>query len=255
MNRLAGFDIRTNVREFKRGLNKVQRDQLPYATFLAVNDVVTGGVRHNQRAMRRVLDRPKPFTIRGIYPRKARYRRGQRQTGLASAVTTASLMWREFAGKGTAAGQYLRPVVFGTPRLAKRHEMALRRRGHIGNTSFLVPAPGQRLNQYGNLTRANYVKMLSALGASSDATQNRTARSRQRNGALRNYFVPKRGGKLSPGVWERKRNGAIKPVLIEVRQPTYRQRYDFFGTSANFVRRQFPISLRLALQRAVRTAR
>lgn len=252
---ITGFDIRTNAREFERGLNRTAREQLPFAVFLAVNDVATGGVRHNQRAMRRQLDRPKPFTIRGIYPRKARYRRGQRQAGLAAAVTTASLMWREFAAKGTPAGKYLRPVVFGTPRLAKRHEVALRRRGLIKNNAYLVPAPGQRLNQYGNLTRANYVKILSALGASSDGSQNRTARSRGRNARLKNYFVPKRGGQLTPGVYERKNSGAIKPVLIEVRQPQYRQRYDFFTTSANFARRQFPISLRIAMRRALRTAR
>ncbi len=252
---ISGFDIRTNVREFRRGLNRVERDQLPLAVFRAVNHVVQGAVTHNQRAMRRSLDRPKPFTLRGIYPRRARYRRGQRAAGLAAAVTTASLMWREFAGKGTAAGQYLRPQVFGTPRLVKRHEASLRRRGLIGRSSFLVPAPGQRLNQYGNLPRATYVRLLSAVGASSDGTQNRTSRSRSRNQRRRDFFVPKRGGQLSPGVWERKRNGAIKPVLIEVRQPQYRRRYDFFGTSDAFVRRQLPVSLRLAMRQAMRTAR
>ncbi len=252
---LPGFDIRSNVREFKRSLNRVEREQLPFAVFRAVNDVAQGGVTHNQRAMRRALDRPKPFTIRGIYARKARYRRGSRNAGLAAAVSTASLMWREFAGKGTAAGQYLRPQVFGTPRLVKRHEAAMRRRGLIGRSSFLVPAPGQRLNQYGNLPRTTYVRILSGLGASSDATQNRTSRSRTRNTRRRDFFVPKKGGALAPGVWERKRNGSIKPVLIEVRQPQYRRRFDFFGTSQAFVRRQFPISLRLAMRQAMRTAR
>ena len=71
----------------------------------------------------------------------------------------------------------------------------------------------------------------------------------------RNFFVPKRGGKLTPGVWERKASGAIKPVLIEVRQPRYRQQYDFFTISANFARRQFPISQRQAMRRALSTAR
>ena len=253
---LSGFDIRTNVREFSRSLSKVEQEQLPYATFLAVNDTITAAQRHNQRAMRRYLDRPKSYTLRGLYARKARYRRGARRQGLADAVTTASLMWREFAGKGTAAGTYLRPVVFGRARQPKRHELALRRRGLIGRNRFVVPAPGQRLNQYGNLTRANYMKILSTLGAANDPGQNQTATSRGGRGARRrNFFVPQRGGKLTPGVWERKASGAIKPVLIEVRQPRYRQQYDFFTISANFARRQFPISQRQAMRRALSTAR
>ncbi len=254
MRVLSGFDIRTNVREFSRALNRTEQQQLPFATFLAINDTAAAGQRHNVRAMSRHLDRPKPYTKRGLYVRKARYRRGMRRQGLANAVTDASLMWREFAGKGTAAGTYLRPQVFGGVRNPKRHELALRRRGLIGRNSYVVPAPGQRLNMYGNMTRNTYMQMLSALGAAGDG-QNRTARSRSRNPRQRNFFVPKQGGALKQGVYERKRDGSIKPVLIEVRQPRYRQRYDFFSISRNFTARQFPISMRLAMQRAMRTAR
>lgn len=252
---MIGFDIRSNVREFRRGLSRVEREQLPYATFLAVNDVARAGVRHNVRAMDRQLDRPKPFTKRALYPRLGRYRRGNRGAGLSRVTAEASLMWREFAGKGTAAKDYLRPVVFGQAREAKRHERALRRRGFVGRGRYLVPAPGQRLNQYGNLPRAQYTRILSGLGAMADNNQNQTARSRSRNRGRKAYFVPKQNSRLTNGVWERSSTGKIKPVLIEVRQPQYQRRYDFFGISDRFVRRQLPISLRLAMARSIRTAR
>ncbi len=174
---------------------------------------------------------------------------------MGEAIANASLMWREFAGKGNAAGKYLRPIIFGQPRRAKGFEVALRRKGFLARGDYLVPAPGQRLNKYGNLTAARYRQILSTLGASSDATQNQTARSASRNPRRKAYFYARKGSNLHPGVYERARSGAIKPVLIEVKQPVYQRRYDFFGISEAFVRRQLPISLRQAMNRAMRTAR
>lgn len=257
MSLAPGFDIRSNVREFQRGLSDVERAQLPFATFLAVNDVAEAAVRHNQRAMRRQIDRPKPFTLRGIYPRKGRYRRGRRRQGMGEAIANASVMFREFAGKGVPASKYLKSIVHGTPRRAKRHEIALRRRGFLGRSDFLVPAPGQRLNQYGNLTGARYTKILSALGAFQENgyVANRTAASAARNTRSKPMFYAKKGGNLHPGVYERARSGRIKPVLIEVKQPQYERRYDFFRITEAFVRRQLPISLQIMMRRAVRTAR
>lgn len=252
---VPGYDIRTNVREFRQGLSSVQREQLPYAVFLAVNATTRAAIPAHQRRMEQVLDRPKPFTKRGIYPRLGRYRRGQRAGGLRQATADASLMWREFAGQGTAAGRYLRPMVFGGLRRPKGHEVALRRRGYIGIDSFLAPASGQRRNQYGNLPRTTYVSMLSALGASRDATQNRTARSRSRNTRRRDFFVPSKTSRLTAGVWERKANGSIQPVLVEIDQPRYSRRYDFFAYSDRFVRRRLPRELIIAMRRATATAR
>ena len=253
-----GFDIRTNVREFERSLNRVQRDQLPYAVFLAVNDTAEAAVKHNQRQMKRHIDRPKPFTLRGIYPRKGRYRRGGRSAGLRQATADASLMWRDFAGKGVAAKKYLRPIVFGEPRGMKRHEVALKRRGYLSSGAFLAPAPGQRLNAYGNLPGSRYVQILSALGAFQENgyVANRTARSAARGQRKKNYFYAKKGrSRLHPGVYQRYASGRIKPVLIEIKQPRYSRRYDFFRISDAFVRRQLPISLRLSMRRAMQSAR
>ena len=118
-----------------------------------------------------------------------------------------------------------------------------------------MPAPGQRLNKYGNLTAARYNRILSGLGAQRDANQNSSANSNARNTRRKAVFYAKKGGNLHPGVYERARSGRIKPVLIEVKQPQYERRYDFFGISHAFVRRQLPISMRIMMQRAVRTAR
>jgi hypothetical protein len=252
------FDIRTNVDQFKRGLNRAQRDQLPFATFLAVNATAEAAVRHNQRAMGRFIDRPKPFTVRGIYARKGRYRRGNRAGGLAQATAEASLMWREFAGKGIAAKKYLRPIVFGGARGHKRHEVALQRRGYLSPGSYLAPAPGQRLNAYGNLPGSRYVQILSALGAFEENgyVANRTARSAARGTRKKNYFYAKRGqSSLHPGVYQRYASGRIKPVLIEIKQPVYRRRYDFFGISEQYVRRALPVQMRRAMQRAMTPSR
>lgn len=254
----ASFDIRTNVRDFRRTLNRAQRQQLPFAIMLAVNQTAEAATDHTKRAMRSRLDRPKNFTVNSVFAWKARYRRGSRAAGLAAAPTEASVRFKDFAGKGTPAWKYLTPQIRGGQRAAKRHEKALRLRGIIGPSSFVVPGPGEPLDAYGNMRGARLVRILSDLQAFSEGgyLANRTARSAGRGRSRSRFFKPQPGSSLSPGIWERMASGRIRPVLLEVtRAPQYAARFDFFQINERFVRRHFPVSMRTAMRRAMATAR
>jgi len=245
----GGLDVRTNIREFTRGLNSVQRDQLPFALSLAMNRTINGVEADNKRYMARAIDRPTRFTLNS-----------QRKVYSNKRSLNAAIGFREFAGKGVAAGKYLRGPVFGGGRRTKKFEVAMRRRGLLAGGKFVVPAPGVRLNAYGNLTGRRYQQILSDLQAHGEVgyQANRTARStaRNRNYRVRRYFVPKPGGRLRDGVWERSgASGRIKPVLIAIGSPRYRRTFNFFGASARSASGRFRRELPRALERAMATAR
>jgi hypothetical protein len=239
------FDVRTNARAFERGMNTVQRQQLPWALMTAINWTLFDTIDENKKYMRRAIRNPVRFTLNS-----QRYKKANRRD------LHGAIGFREFAGKGVAAGKYLRPIVFGGTRRHKRHEVALQRKGILAGNKFFAPAPGVRLNAHGNLTAGRYVAILSQLQAFDEGgyTANRTARSAARGARIgaTTYFVPRRSSRLRRGVYERRRSGAIKPVLIEIDTPTYRRTFDFFGASQRTSRRIFPPKLARAMRYASR---
>nr|WP_305846130.1 hypothetical protein [Pseudomonas aeruginosa] len=95
--------------------------------------------------------------------------------------------------------------------------------------SFVVPAEGARLDQYGNMSRGQMIQILSGLGAleyragfKGNATQ--SARSLAKGHQLA-YFVMRRG-RRPIGIAER-RGRTLTMVLAFVRQPQYRVRFQF----------------------------
>lgn len=116
------FNISRNTRDVRRGLNDVARRQIPFATSLAINEVL-GDIRKNwEKALRKSLDRPTPFTMKAFAIRRA---------------TKRSLTGAVFAKR--IQNDYLARLEDGGKRKPKRR-------------AILVPV-GQRLNKYGNMPR------------------------------------------------------------------------------------------------------
>lgn len=116
------FNISRNTREVRRGLNDVARRQIPFATSLAINEVL-GDIRKNwEKALRKGLDRPTPFTMKAFAMRRA---------------TKRSLTGAVFAKR--IQNDYLTRLEDGGTRQPKRR-------------AILVPV-GLRLNKYGNMPR------------------------------------------------------------------------------------------------------
>lgn len=198
-----------------------------------INQTAQDAKAELKEEMKRVFDNPTPFTLNSVYTRSDPQELSVR-IGL-----------KEWAGKGTSAAEYLKPQILGGPRPMKRSEKLL------GN--FYVPGTGAKLNQYGNIPPSLITQVISAVGRFKEVgfLMNVTAGSRKRNRKPRNFFMVGKNNKgLHAGVWERKANNQVKPILIFVDQPTYSPRFDFFGVVKKTVAQRLTPNFDEALRRA-----
>lgn len=118
-----------NIDAFYRHLSDVGRDQLPFATALALNDTAAEVRDAEQTETAKRLDRPTPFTQRGLYVSRASKRR-----------LTAVVGFKD------RQAAYLALQVTGGVRTPK-------------GRALLVPV-GARLNKYGNMPRRAVARLL-----------------------------------------------------------------------------------------------
>lgn len=124
------ISFESNIREWTRGLTAFERQQLPFATAVALTDTARHDVKPAvERRIAQVFDRPTPFTKKGVGYLPAR---------------KSMLVSRVFIKDVQAA--YLRLQETGGVRVPKGRA---------------IPIPvGQRTNQYGNLPRATVQRLL-----------------------------------------------------------------------------------------------
>lgn len=115
------FDIRANFRELERGLTDHARREVAKATADGITETLWDIKRNTDRRMRRVIDRPTPFTMRAFSVRRA-WARNLRGYVFAKDIQAEYLRWLEIGG-------VQRPAKKAIP----------------------VPGKGARVNRYGNL--------------------------------------------------------------------------------------------------------
>jgi len=116
------LDLSGNFRAFARDLSRAEKQQVPYAIALTLNATAADIEKNTDKSLSKLLDRPTPFTRRGLFKRKATKRR------LLATV-----------GFKPIQASYLERLETGGDRLPK-------------GRALVVPV-GQRLNKYGNLPR------------------------------------------------------------------------------------------------------
>lgn len=205
---------------------------IPYAASTALNRVASAGRRDIQETMTRVFDRPNKWTINS--PRVFSAKKDR---------LVASVYVKDDApNNGTRPEDYLLPNVVGGPRKEKRFERNMRYAGILARGHFAVLGQGAKLDQYGNLSKGQIQKILTATKSNFDPAQNRTKSARSRKNARTAQFfvgglptVSIVGGEMvktasrikTPGIYERVGRG-IRPVLIFTsKRPNYRKRLDF----------------------------
>jgi hypothetical protein len=114
------ISVKLDLKKLNKGLDEITRKQVPFATAAALTDTARQGRKVVQRVMPRYLDRPTPFTVRGVLFERAT------KTRLASSVFIREEVWK-----------YLKYQVDGGVRSGK---------GFIA-----VPARARKLNAYGNI--------------------------------------------------------------------------------------------------------
>lgn len=186
-------------------------------------------VRDAQRAeMRRVFDRPTPYTLNSIFVTPA----------TAQSPSAVVYVKDDRAGSGTPATKYLLPQVQGGARGAKRLEVALRAIGALPAGHFVVPGAGARLDAYGNVSRGQIIQVLSQLritltaGYTRNMSFNKTKAIAAQRKAGGRFFIVKPGSSLKPGVYQREFLGRnVTPVFVFVARAAYRPRFDFDGVA------------------------
>ena len=128
MNALA-VNVRSNLKQLTKGLDDIAQKQIPFAMALTLTKTVQSAQRSEKIAMDRQLDRPTPFTKRGVAIRKATKTNWQAQVFIKD-IQAEYLMW----------------VVEGGTRKPK-------------NKAHVLPVTIKR-NKYGNIPRGKVQKLL-----------------------------------------------------------------------------------------------
>lgn len=229
---LPSIFFRSNGLEVRLGLQKLRTQRMPFATVVALTKTAQAVRSDLVEEMRRVFDRPTPWTLNSLFLR-----------GATKSNPVATVWFKDFAPKGTAAGKYLSPQIEGGQRRQKRFEKALSRLvPGLGTTLYAVPGKKCDVDAYGNISRGQITKILSSLRVSNDPTQNARA-DRKSRGTRRGerYFVGRPAGGNGPlGVWLRRPDAVIYPIIIFVGRAHYRPRFDFYGVARRTVARTFP---------------
>ena len=230
------FDVRHNIKDVSRWIDEVHKRHIPFASIYAMTLTARDVKAEEITVMKRVFNRPTPYTLNAIQAKPA-----TKQTGFAS------VEFKEGFG-GTPAKRFLNPNVHGGPRSQKSHERQISPllRGY----SYLVPSKTVPVNAYGNVPGGTFRKIISQLRVSNDPTANASKSSRsRRKRKSQAFFVNPRGNM----VMERKGQD-VKPVLIAVRAPVYRKRFPFYETAERVVKERMPYNFQTAFERAVATS-
>lgn len=163
---MATISVKDNLKALKPGISRMFRDQIPFATSQALNDVARrSATEDSRRDMEQQLDRPIPWTKSG-----QRYRRGNKRN-LTSWVYIAP-----------ERAEYMRLQIAGGRRLPVP-----------GTRGFLIAVKAKR-NKYGNPPKGSPAKLASradTFWGTINGTYGLWQRTGPRNLALLFYVSPR----------------------------------------------------------------
>lgn len=235
--------IEDNIDEFLRSLSDVAQKQLPFAIAMALNDTAKDMLDEEKEHMAQVFDRPTRWTLNAFFVKKANKR------NLTATIQRKSYPGRRFYLEVQNKG--------GTRRRTGIETLIASRLRYAGSINAITPAAAARRNASGNMSPAQVQRILLAVQAQRDSYQNTTASSRARARGREQYFVPRPGSKLSPGIWQRtsRRSGVKKVLHFTSAMPTYSKRFRFEEVATRKARQVFPRHLSVRLRQAIETAR
>jgi hypothetical protein len=235
------ISVSIDIDEAQRYLSAIEKQQFPFACARALTMTARDAKVHVQKQLPRIFDRPTPFTVNSLYSSYATKKNLYAEVG-----------YREWATKGTPAYKYLSPNVYGLDRPQKASERLLERRGLIPRGSRLVATKAVSKNQYGNVPGGMYTRILSGLGAHTQAGF--TANSRRGSKNAKRYFIgTPRGGTRPAGIYERFK-GHIKPLFFIESKAHYRPMFHIQDLVEQAVAKawvwNFDTSMKIALDNA-----
>ena len=254
----------TGLRERLASLDRLEREQLPFAAALALTRTAQVVAEDLRAEMRVVFDRPTPATLNSLYIQPATKQRMEarvwikdgRNVSPGGGVVGEAGRW----GKGRAAVKWLTPEVFGGPRSDKGVEALLRRRGVLSQGQYVMPGEQLPLDQHGNISRGKLNQILSGArlftqeGYNANATNSKRSRGK---GHGQRFFVMFDSNRNPFAVAERTGKGraGLKIALAFTRRPTYSKRLDWYAIAERSAEDALPIEFEKAMAQALATRR
>lgn len=237
------IDLKAKVDDVlaRRYLDNVQRNQIPFATALALTRTAKSVDMALRSDLAARLQSASPYTLRSTYSTSATKQNLTAIIGIKDKKPSA----------GTAPAMLLKEHFTGGARGNKPMEAALIALGVLPKGWRVVPGAGMPVDAYGNPKRAAVKELLGALRSKAQIYKGRGKRV-----ALIGYFaiVPGVQSHLPPGIYWR--NGrAIRPMLLFIKRAAYHRIFDLPKLAQKVVDREFITAFGNALDTALATAR
>jgi len=210
----------TGVGEVVARLRDSGKDQAPFVMASGLTAMARAVARAETEEMQRVFDRPTPFTMRAIGT-----------TPATKQNLTAQVFVKE------AQAKYLEPQVDGGARHLKTFE---ERMTITAGQLVAVPGTGAPRNAYGNIGKAQLLKILREVNT---------------GGMAKRYFYGRpKGHGLPGGIYARSDgNSKIVPLLVFAQRAVYQSRFKFSEVAELTVRAQWTEHLAASFRRAMLT--
>lgn len=279
------------LEKLKARVTEIGLEHVPFAAARALTQVAENARMDTVRALRQKLHAPTDWTIQSMFKKPATKRDLTAMVYLKDGGGSRRYADDRFPAKGeafVAKGQDKAKVIghlfSGGPREIKGFENRLIRSGLMPPGMWIAPGAGAPLDAHGNILRGFIVQMLSYFKGLREQKDWMTDQGRARfgkrqgkkvgvGGASVEYFISRGRGSwfgrrswregrlqnLPPGIWMRARTSgggtAIKPVIMFIRKPRYRQYFDIEAIARTALARDFDMQFDRAMAEAIRTAR
>jgi len=225
-------NVRPNIKQFKKQLNKVHRKQIPFAFFRALNDTAFDAMRDTRKVLVNSFDNPIAGYLKsGVVVEKAKL--GNRDID----KMVARVDIRDKSKKGQPITKLLAPHIEGGSRRQKLAERVL-----VGSGDYLYPARGTARNKLGNLKTAEISKAIQTINRNTDSKPQGKRKKRPPF-----YPINSNGRTI---IMKRKGRTGV-PFMIEGRKPIYSKRFDFYGAVERSVRQHFNDNMSKRLREAI----
>jgi hypothetical protein len=215
------ISVKSDVDKALKGMSRLHKKQIPFAAALGLSMTAKKVAKVEQRMMVRKLDRPTPFTIKGV----------RWQGASKNDFKTGRLHSRVYLMPTQA--EYLRFQIEGGTRTPK-------------DTAIAVPTRNVKLNRYGNLSGSQgRIKRLLAKKNTFQGIIGDGAGVWQR---------PKRGKRSRGGSGTIGQSG-LKLLVAYESSTQYQPRFDFYGIAERSVRINVGKEMDKAIARALRSAK
>lgn len=244
--------IKTNFPDVQKALNDIG-PKVKSAIREALNRTAEWAETDVRREMRKVFDRPVPYTLRSL------------RVFYAKTSNLAATLWFK-QRSADRDKQWASAQIAGGQRDLKPMELRLQRIGILPSGWYVVPGGGADLNGYGNMSPGEISRILNVLGAYTEAGYNKAndkTRARLRRGTKRAYGFEywvnhplRMQSHLPPGVYKRIYTSfgtTLKPMLVFVKGAKYRKRLRFNEIVTATTAKRFPAEFDKAVRSLITT--